>query len=347
MPTVVCKVGDLVQVRPQAEILATLDGDGCLDGLPFMPEMLRYCGQQFRVAASAHKTCDSATYVIGREMDHAVFLEDLRCDGSAHGGCEAKCLLFFKLAWLAPLDPVRDWALPRVATTGELRDEAWLRTLTQRSTPEGDTRYRCQATEHLRATRPFRPNSLRMFWADFRSGNASLRAIGRAMLLQGLYKFRFLPVGWRIWTGLYDRVHRLFYGTRDPHFEGDIPLGQPTPEVLLDLQPGEMVRVRSIPEIAATVNRRLRNRGLAFNPEMSPFCGGTYRVVRRVRKIIDERDGRVLDLKGPCIMLEGGECQARYHPDAVLCKRRIPQYFREAWLERPEPAVHSKLMPPR
>ena len=36
--------GDVVEVRPAAEILATLDADGALDGMPFMPEMARVCG---------------------------------------------------------------------------------------------------------------------------------------------------------------------------------------------------------------------------------------------------------------------------------------------------------------
>ena len=37
--------GQLVEVRSLSEILATLDAAGTLDGMPFMPEMVRYCGQ--------------------------------------------------------------------------------------------------------------------------------------------------------------------------------------------------------------------------------------------------------------------------------------------------------------
>jgi hypothetical protein len=36
--------GQLVEVRSSAEIAATLDANGKLDGVPFMPEMARYCG---------------------------------------------------------------------------------------------------------------------------------------------------------------------------------------------------------------------------------------------------------------------------------------------------------------
>jgi hypothetical protein len=305
-----------------------------------MPEMLVYCGRRYTVAASAHKTCDSIYYAFGREMEQAVFLEDLRCDGSGHGACEAKCLLFFKLAWLKPVQPARDWRLEPVSATPQPgRDAQWLRGTTVRTTEGGQPFYRCQATEHLRATRAFKPNTLRMFVADWRSGNASLSNLMRAIVLQSVYKLRFMPFGWRVWISLYKLLHGYFYQGPDPHAVGTIPLGQPTPEVRLNLQVGENVRVRLLPVIEATINVRLRNRGLAFNPEMSPFCGGTFRVERAIKRIVDERDGHLLDLKGPCIMLEGAQCQARYHPAAVLCKRRIPQYFREAWLERVQGSV--------
>src|SRR5262245_6257937 len=99
------RAGDLVRVRSREEILATLDSRGALDALPFMPEMLAYCGREFRVGAVAHKTCDVVeTPGRGRRLDRTVHLEGLRCDGSAHGGCEADCNLFWKDAWLAPVD---------------------------------------------------------------------------------------------------------------------------------------------------------------------------------------------------------------------------------------------------
>ena len=49
--------GQLVEVRSLSEILATLDADGTLDGMPFMPEMVRYCGQTLKVFRRAAKTC--------------------------------------------------------------------------------------------------------------------------------------------------------------------------------------------------------------------------------------------------------------------------------------------------
>jgi len=77
------RAGDWVEVRSVEEILATLDDLGSLDGLPFMPEMLQYCGRRFQVFKSAHKTCDTIATYRNRRMNNAVHLEGLRCDGAA------------------------------------------------------------------------------------------------------------------------------------------------------------------------------------------------------------------------------------------------------------------------
>ena len=93
--------GDLVQVREREEILATLDKEGCLEGIPFMPEMLKYCGKQLRVGMVAHKTCEIAQQTLKlRRLNATVHLEESRCDGANHGGCEAQCNLYWKDAWL-------------------------------------------------------------------------------------------------------------------------------------------------------------------------------------------------------------------------------------------------------
>ena len=55
-----------VQVKSREEILASLDANGRLDELPFMPEMLKYCGARVKVGKRAHKTCDPALGIGGR-----------------------------------------------------------------------------------------------------------------------------------------------------------------------------------------------------------------------------------------------------------------------------------------
>src|SRR5712664_2573618 len=95
--------GDWVEVRSKEEILSSLDQDGNLEGMPFMPEMLKYCGRRFRVYKRAHKTCDYSKGMVSRRVPSAVHLEGLRCTGEAHGECQAACLLFWKEAWLKPV----------------------------------------------------------------------------------------------------------------------------------------------------------------------------------------------------------------------------------------------------
>src|ERR1700692_4496329 len=91
------KPGDLVEIRSAAEVMSSLDADGKLDGLPFMPEMLAFCGRRLRVSKRADNTC-----ALGqpRRIENTVHLGQLRCDGSAHRGCEAGCLFLWKEAWL-------------------------------------------------------------------------------------------------------------------------------------------------------------------------------------------------------------------------------------------------------
>ena len=93
------RAGDWVEVRPLNEILGTLDNNGCLEALPFMPEMAPHCGKRFQIVKAAHKTCDPTGETDLRRMKDAVHLET-RCNGGAHGGCQAGCLFFWKTKWL-------------------------------------------------------------------------------------------------------------------------------------------------------------------------------------------------------------------------------------------------------
>ena len=109
-----------------------------------------------------------------------------------------------------------------------------------------------------------------------------------------------------------------------------------TPADKLDLAPGELVRVKRFDEILATLDERAHNRGMYFDGEQVPFCGKTYRVLRRVDKLIDEKTGRLLKLKNDAIILEGAVCEARYATCRRFCSRAIYPYWRETWLERVE-----------
>src|SRR5262249_12292145 len=105
------KVGDWVEVCSKEEILRTLDSNGHLDGMPYMPAMSAFCGKGFQVYKRAHKTCDTIFPVRGRRVGNVVHLET-RCNGSAHGGCQAKCMLFWKDEWLKPVAGATGPVLP-------------------------------------------------------------------------------------------------------------------------------------------------------------------------------------------------------------------------------------------
>src|SRR5215470_16895083 len=94
------RTGDWVKIRSKEEILRTLDREGRLQGMPFMPEMFAFCGQEHQVYKVAHKSCDySALPFRTRRLRNTLHLAT-RCNGSAHGGCQAGCLLFWKEDWL-------------------------------------------------------------------------------------------------------------------------------------------------------------------------------------------------------------------------------------------------------
>lgn len=317
------RVGDVVEVRSEEEILATLNAEGKLDALPFMPEMLAHCGKRFRVSARAYKACDTIEWRQLRKMENAVHLEDLRCDGAAHGGCQAGCLLYWKDAWLKRVDEADEH--PRPATTGVATRETLI---AQAEGPvplgNGGRLYTCQATELLRATTRFlkwwEPEQ---YVEDIRSGNAPVSNVLRGLLVGFFNKFqqanaRLLP--------RFCLIHGCkpypFVLGRAQTGNGNEPLG---------LEPGELVEVRSREEIFATLDERDRNRGLRFDSEMLNYCGKRARVLRRVEHIIDEQSGKMIHIKGDCIILEDIVCTGTYHRS---CPRRIFPYWREAWLRR-------------
>jgi hypothetical protein len=109
---------------------------------------------------------------------------------------------------------------------------------------------------------------------------------------------------------------------------------QSTPVEILSLEPGELVEVKTFGEIAITLDRQNRNRGLEFSAYMLPYCGGVYRVKARVHAFIDERSGLMRELKNT-VVLEGVTCGG--DTTAGLCRRSEYLYWREIWLRRVSP----------
>jgi len=337
-------VGDWVEVRSKQEILKTLDRNGQLDKMPFMPEMYALCGKRFRVYKRAHKTCDTVYEYKGRKMKDAVHLEGVRCDGQSHGGCEASCLIFWKTAWLRTLDqPNAASGIPQTGE-GEERNgevtqctEADVVAGTRKPVAEnGGPAYVCQATQVPVATQPLPWWEWRQYVEDYTSGNVALGRIAKTFAYMA-YRHGLVDLGIGIGPALrwlYNRFQSLRGGTPYPHRNGKLPAGGRTPTVNLNLQPREWVRVKSFDAIRATCDTSNTNRGMTFDAEMVPYCGGTYRVLKRVTKILNEKTGRMQEMKTPCIILDSVVCQARYSDCRPFCPRSIYPYWREIWLER-------------
>jgi len=334
------RVGDWVEVLSREEILRTLDTDGRLESMPFMPEMLRYTGQRFRVSKRAHRTCDTIDYVGGLHLKRAVHLEGLRCDGSAHGDCEARCLLFWKEAWLKKVEgPAGSGVTSYRAKPHETGVEAVFLRGARKAGEAADTHeptYVCQATTLLDATVPLRRSDLMPYVEDLASGNVRL-----GQMLRTLSYVPFsVVVGGRYGLGtpliaLYDLIQKIIGGTPYPERRGKIPRGGKTPSCRLDLQPGEFVRVRTLPEILETVDEALRNRGMGWHAEMVPLTGQVFRVAGRIEKIINEKTGKMIHMKSDVVILEGGVCRAQFINNCRrFCPRGVYYYFREIWLER-------------
>ena len=318
------KIGELVEIRPPSEILATLDERGRLDALPFMPEMLQFAGKQFRVSKRAFKTCDQVKNSGMYRMERTVHLEGLRCDGSAHGGCQAGCLIFWKEGWLKRAgddgqEPAAAPPAPIVAT---------LETLQRETRPPGagpdEEIFSCQNTAIPEAAPTHIPGwDVRQYIEDVTSGNAPVRQVVRGLAIHLFNKLqwanrKFLP-----------RLLLINGGRSYPQVEGRVQ-GR-TPKETLDLQPGELVEVKSREEIFQTLDQSGHNRGLRFDIEMLRYCGKQARVQRRVNRLIDEKTGKMVHIKGDCIVLDGFICAADFHQS---CPRGIEEYWREIWLKR-------------
>lgn len=321
------KPGDVVEVRPPAEILATLDGAGALDALPFMSEMLQFIGRRFTVSRRVEKICDTVGAGGSRRMRDTVFLEDLRCDGSAHGGCQAECRIYWKEAWLARVGTATaPKGVPDQQAPEALNRIVRANTYAQVAKGAEAEVFKCQATEAFRATESISSAaSPAQYVREIAGGNVSL---GRFL------RVAVRAVSWKLGARL-----GLNMGSRQRAPYVKPPAGKPEQGEKLGLQPGDWVEVKSAEEIGRALNARGTNCGLRFSPaEMLPACGRRFRVRRRIDKLIDEKTGRMLAVKNDCIVLEGFVCTGDRSTGRWFCARELYPYWREAWLRRVDPS---------
>jgi 2-polyprenyl-6-methoxyphenol hydroxylase-like FAD-dependent oxidoreductase len=298
--------GDRVVVRAASEILATLDAEGRLDAMPFMPEMLAYIGREMQVARRMERTCVEGPGLRG--LKDTVALEAVRCDGALHDGCQRGCMIMWKSAWLKPAD--------QTTAIDPETEAAALARLAALPTRIGDA-YTCQSTQLEAATHALPSLHLKELLSEVRSGDLRPSGLGRII-------YRAIVNRLRARIGLAELG--LIVGQTAKPSKGE-----------LGLQVGDWVRVKSQEEVRAALDSKSRNRGLTFEPEMTRYIGGVHCVSQVVERIIDEQKGKMVALDRT-VVLDKVYCEGLCNK---ACPRKNPLFWREAWLERVEaPTAH-------
>jgi hypothetical protein len=264
--------------------------------MPFMPEMELFAGRRARVWRRADRVCVEGA-ATQRRLRDTVFLEDLRCDGKMHGGCQRECLLLWNEAWLRR---------PTAGTRAGSPPSPALKALPSSSPRDADS-FICQSTALFEASTPLPAWRPEQYLRDLLTGNLTLGELARSFVSNLGYK-------------LHDRLSRRIRRARETRTKSES----------LGLAVGDWVQVKTLPEIEATLDARQKNRGLEFSPGMSHYCGRRMRVRQRLERMIVEATGEMRDVANT-VLLENSNCDGFC---ARGCPRSNPLYWREIWLRR-------------
>lgn len=300
------KPGDIVEVQSPLEIIKTLDENGTTANLPFMAEMIEYCGKKFTITSRIDKTCveclsktNTVTDVM-REFftDDVVALDNLRCNGSSHDGCQSGCLIFWKEAWLKKSDNLLENNL--------INKEDSLLLSNRLQTKDSNHRYFCQATRLAFSTKTISNfEKLKKLIIATLKGDVKFKTAIKSIINSPIRKIKSTTL-----------------------FRGSL---KKTPTESLNLQPGEVVEVKSYEEILKTLDESGRNRGLSFYFGMKEHCGRKYKVNNRLEKMINEATGEMMVIKNS-VTLEDVICEYEYR--LFGCPRQRFHIWREIWLKR-------------
>jgi hypothetical protein len=300
--------GDFVEVKSPGEILQTLDDDGTSDRLPFMPEMVEFCGRRFRVSKRVVKTCYYGATSGMRKFpsEDVVLLEGLRCSGAAHDGCQKACTIFWREGWLRRVEG---------SSQSIVDPESGAQLRARLKTSTGPKTYFCQASEILNATNELsRWERFGKCFDELRSGNCGVAEMGKRISIWLFWKIR------KVFLGAYGRGSQ-----------------KSTPVESLNLQSGEWIEIKPLDSIAKTLDERAYNRGLYFTPLMGQLCGERHRVERKPEKIIVDGTGEMRQLRNT-VFLEGSLCGCACVAFGG-CPRGEFAYWREIWLRRTQAAA--------
>jgi len=245
----------------------------------------------------------SESYVREFRNNDVVTLQSVRCSGAQHDNCQRACAIFWKEAWLRKADDIAE--VPETNSSSNPHPgNLHLKTMTQ------PARYFCQSSEFLKATLhlPMGKRIKKCFSA----------IAARNISVWGMMK-RLLAWAW--WRTHYKLIGESVRGSLEK-----------TPTGVLDLKPGDLVQIKSLPEIKATLNSRGRNRGLHFSADQRPFCGQQFRVRNRADNFIAEGTGEMKHFHNT-VMLEDVLCDSACFAFGG-CYRSDLLYWREIWLRK-------------
>ena len=261
-------------MRSAREILATLDDDGTVRGSRrSCPRCSSTSASGIRVSKRLEKICDyfaEAAEPRSLRPERGAAAVNLRCDGSAHDGCHGPTAgssgrrrgCAHVVAQHAPHDPEAE-----AAALAELERRVQRRSVSRgSSTTDPEEVWRCQATEAPRASTPIRrPTRVGRTSESSRAGTSAIwRLLARCVPCA----LRSASVGScgsstscrsRSRARIVSRVRRL------------------------DLEPGDVVEVRSLEEIGRTLDERGDSAASSTSAEMAPACGKRFRVNERDR----------------------------------------------------------------
>jgi hypothetical protein len=358
--------GDWVEVRSWPEILATLDVQGRLENLPFMPEMVQYCGRRFRVFRRAEKVYLDKYNVVKR-LRKSVFLEGVRCNGQAHEQCQMECRLFWKEAWLKrisasdvpnavsetgdltnfsnaaaaevadsiaptiPVVPVEQLLSPSLPMNVSRLENQQRSSETTELCSEAGTLAMATSIDPVIASRlPTKQGDRISCQAIELIDSTSPLPWWKLRQYLRDYSARKMSLGeWLVMLAHLARSKICRAFGINPH---DVLSGclEKTENPTQRLQSGDLVQVKSREAIEATLDTFGRTRGLGFAPEMVAFCGKRFRVLRRVDRVIVEYSAEMRQITNT-VILEGVTCNGMIRR---CCPRDCYCLWREVWLER-------------
>jgi hypothetical protein len=263
--------------------------------------MKKFCGKQFVVKKNLDRI-----FVEGmgnRRIENTVILDKVTCDGNSHGKCQRSCTLLWKESWLKEVTD------DSYATIGKDFHPKYPAKKTQ-----FDTKTICQMTE---------------------LPNATLRYVCTLddLLRQCIPYFHNPKVPWQL-EAIIDflpcvcfKATKPFRSRKREEIYGKL---RKTPALSLNVRPGDFVQVKEKKDILETLDFTGKNRGLSFTPEMLKYCGGHYRVLKRIDRIMSEKRKRIRHLANT-VILEGVVCDGTYHENCPLCCYLL---WREIWLKK-------------